>query len=270
MPDKAPDFHERRQVVASERGRLFVAMADGDQNLATLQNALQVRFNQVVSSGQVVDVNSVQVYNEAVKQLNVLKSRATEFEKLYNAYTTVLHDISGKPEAIPSANDDKPKPPLPVDVNKGDSPPSDAGKNDDVPPVDGKNDKVGGETFSVGQRRILEEIVASKRYKKLGGPARLIVLITSTALASRWFTSIELCKHARELDPQFFAKNNDIFFSLNGAMSSQTKFFDKKPITKEDRKELKSSRAQFLYRLNDDGKAHVKNFWSKQFSGSKK
>ena len=269
MPDKALDFHERRQVVASERERLLVALADVDRNLTTLQNVLRVRLNHVISNRGVADIDSVRVYNDLVESLNALRSRATEFEKLANAYTTVLHDIFGKPEAILSANDDRSKPPTSVDNNGGSSPLA-TDKSDDVPPVHGENDKADGETLSVGQRRVLEEIVASKRYKELGGPARLILLITSTAMASRWFTSIELCKHVRDLDPQFFAKNNDIFFALNGATSNQTKFFDKKPATQEDRKELKSSRAQFLYQLNDDGKAHVKEFWSKQLKKTRK
>jgi hypothetical protein len=270
MPDKALDFNERRQAVLSEREGLSVVLADVDQTLTTLQNVLKARLNQVIGNRWIVDVDSVRVYNELVENLNVLKSRTTEFEKLDNAYTTVLHDIFGGSEAIHSASDDKPKPPLPDDQNKGGSPPPSAGKNNDVPPAGEKTGSADLDGLSAGARRVLEGIVATKQYKELGGPARLIALITSTALASRWFTSIELCKHVRALDPQFFAKNNDIFFALNGATSNQTKFFDKKPATKEDREELKSSRAQFLYRLNDDGKAHVKEFWSKQTKKTKK
>lgn len=259
MPKTALSIHERWQVVADEYERTFTALADTDQNLTTLQNVLSVRLNQVIGSKQLVDVDSIQVYNASVEKLSELRTKATSIEKLNNAYETVLNDVLGIPETVAPVNDDK----------QGQPPPADDSNKDGATPEHGKSDKA-DESLSAGEKRVLEKIVASKQYKKLGGPERLLALITSTSLASRWFTSIELCRHVMVIDPQFFTKNNDIFFALNGATSSQTKFFDKKPATKEDIKELKSPRAQYLYRMNDAGKLHVKKFWAKYLRGTKK
>ncbi|MEK7511580.1 MAG: hypothetical protein AAB575_01020 [Patescibacteria group bacterium] len=264
MPDNALDFHERRQLVTVEVEKAGVALAVEDQNIKTLRNVLLVHLQQVLGSEEMrlLDISSVQVYNDSMKRWYMLRISATEAEKLRDAYDMVFNDFSGEQLAVPPIVGDKPIP-SPDGGEKGDVPPPSAGKKDDVPPPEEKNDSSGDTAgLSAGAKRVLEEIVASKQYKKLGGPVRLLALITSTSLASRWFTSVELCRHVRTLDPQFFMKNNDIFFALNGATSSQTKFFDKKPATKEDIKELKSPRAQFLYRMNDAGKLQVKKLWA--------
>lgn len=269
MTDGNLNFHERRQVVATEYNKAFVALDEQDRNLTTLIGVLSADLNIVIGNRQPVDVESVVAYNESVKMREDLWRKATKFVELENAYAVVLRDISGTLEAVfPVVT--KEQTPSTDGGEKGSAPPQNAGKKDDVPPPEHGNPGKPDESLSAGEKRVLEVIVASKQYKKLGGPARLLALITSTSLASRWFTSIELCRHVRALDPQFFVKNNDIFFALNGATSSQTKFFDKKPATKEDIKELKSPRAQYLYRMNDDGKLHVKKFWAKYLRGTKK
>lgn len=259
MSDKALDFHERRQVVATELKEAFVALDEQDHNLTTLIGVLSIDLNTVIGNRQPVDVERVVAYNDSAKRRDDIWKKATKFVELDNAYAVVLRDISGIPETVAPVNDDK----------QGQPPPADDSNKDGVTPEHGKPDKV-DESLSAGEKRVLEGIVASKQYKKLGGPERLLALITSTSLASRWFTSVELCRHVRALDPQFFMKNNDIFFALNGATSCKIKFFNKKPATKEDIKELKSPRAQYLYRMNDNGKVHVKKFWAKYFRGTKK